>query len=245
MPDARGYRDDRVVRRCGCLSKESEYTFKGCLNGALIFLTLGLLIGNFIFISKASTDQEMLISMAVFPGIGLFLVSPNIIIHTVRKSKNWNRTNFGYMGYKRVEDPDDYRMKLVWPVIREQLLNMCAVLGPVLLGLGFACVGIGSSVTRVADRAGLFFLGVIIFGGPVLAYYATCAIIRLRVVLRKEYAVYHGVVVGASFREVRLNSSRNKMYGVVLGMRAKDVDHIPATIIFIPDEVYVIPDRVE
>ena len=64
------------------MSKESEYTFKGCLNGALIFLTLGLLIGNFIFISKASTDQEMLISMAVFPGIGLFLVSPNIIIHT-------------------------------------------------------------------------------------------------------------------------------------------------------------------
>ena len=63
--------------------------------------------------------------------------------------------------------------------------------------------------------------------------------------MRKEYEVYHGVVVGASFRELRLNSTRHKTYGVVLGMRTKDVDHTPATIVFIPDEIYVIPDNEE
>ena len=85
----------------------------------------------------------------------------------------------------------------------------------------------------------------LIFGGPVLVYYMTCAIIRLRVLMRKEYEVYHGVVVGASFRELRLNSTRHKTYGVVLGMRTKDVDHTLATIVFIPDEIYVIPDNEE
>lgn len=242
------------VFKFGNMSKENnktddqitqEYTFKGCLNGALIFLTVAMLLGNFIFMGKAGTDQEIMISMAVFPGIGLFLVSPNIIIHTVRKSRNWNRTNFGYMGFTRVEAPDDYRMKLLWPVIREQLLNMSAVFGPLFVGLIFATIGIESSLSRIADRAGLFFLGLLIFGGPVLVYYMTCAIIRLRVLMRKEYEVYHGVVVGASFRELRLNSTRHKTYGVVLGMRTKDVDHTPATIVFIPDEIYVIPDNEE
>ena len=94
-----------------------------------------------------------------------------------------------------------------------------------------------------------FFFGAILivtFAIPIIAYYITNAVYRLRIVRHHEYIAYHAIVNRVDGYTIKINQDgRNYRYDYCscVGIRAKNVNDTGATLIFIPDDVLLFPDK--
>ena len=90
-------------------------------------------------------------------------------------------------------------------------------------------------------------LVIAVFGFPVLVYYLTNAIYKLRTVAGHKYMAYHAVVKSVNSYKIKIERDGRKYeykYGTLVGMKENQIKDTPATLIFIPDDVLVFPDEV-
>ena len=87
----------------------------------------------------------------------------------------------------------------------------------------------------------------VVFGIPIIAYYLCNAINRSRVIRKHEYIAYHANVTGGADGVGICNDGvhYHYKYAIYVGIKAKNIHSTPATLVFIPDYVIVIPDYVE
>ncbi len=253
---------------------KNKKTARWYLDKVLLSLMVVGIAGALVIITAFGPGETlyMFIGMAMLPFMGLTVI-PNAIRYALKDMKSWKSIFYGKGNLERFKKSKDYyktrvpvpfEKKLVLAVIKEQFLNLIVVIGVMLI---FAAIGIfavthdsseasggliGAVVHVKAERAAgtLFFLmiGIVTFAPPILAYYITNAVYKLRVIKRREYIAYHAIVSSVKDNVVLIDSDGRHYkydYCTCVGIRQKDVHDTPATLIFIPDDVLLIPDKKE
>ncbi len=212
----------------------------------------------------------IIIGLAMFPLMGI-IATPNAIRYALKDMEHWRK--IFYKGgnlhkfkdskdFYKIKSPLPYRKKIYFAVLRDQFLNVGVVIFiMILIVFGYIwvihtpdSVPRGQLVTAVAyvkvRRAeGYLFFGMIFiatFAIPIIAYYITNAVYKLRTVRRREYIAYHAIVNRVDGYTIKINQDgRNYRYDYCscVGIRAKNVNDTGATLIFIPDDVLLIPDK--
>ena len=165
-----------------------------------------------------------------------------------------------------IKPPLPYERRIYWAVVKEQFLNVSTVLVIMFLisvitilrmmrGVpdGIAPGNLIGAILYVrAKRAmgfGFFvFLFIAVFGFPMFVWYVTNAISKLRIISKHEYIAYHAVVAHVNGYVMYINSDDGRKYKYeycsLIGMKAKQVKDTPATLVFIPDDVLMFPDKI-
>ena len=102
-------------------------------------------------------------------------------------------------------------------------------------------------LSRVSGAPGMFVLGVLLFGIPALSYFTANLVIRIRTIIRNEYEAYHAVVKRVDINSMSIVCDKQAYkfkYPVCVGKRGKKIHDTPAILVFLLDEVYIIPDDV-
>lgn len=168
--------------------------------------------------------------------------------------------------FYKVKPPLPYERRIYWAVVKEQFLNVSTVLVIMFLISVITIIvmmrGIPGGVTpgnlieaiiyvRAKRAMGYRFfvlLLIVVFGFPVFVWYVTNAVSKLRIISKHEYIAYHAVVARVNGYVMYINSDDGRKYKYdycsLIGMRAKQVDNTPATLVFIPDDVLIFPDEV-
>lgn len=202
------------------------------------------------------------------------LVTPNVVGYALKDMKGWKTRMFRKNGnlHKFADDDDFYHVKspvsferrLYLAVFRDELLNMGTVIfvaiGVMVIAFfAIATDGAGghsgdiigaifhAKAERMVGVFGIALLMLITFGIPVMAYYITNMIYKLRVVRRHDYIAYHAVVAGVDNYKLRINHHSGRWYKYdycsCVGIRPKDVHNERATLIFVPDDLLLFPDK--
>lgn len=254
-------------------SKKNEKTKKWYIDKICVLLVPVWITASAVVMSFVGKEEESIysaIGFIMFILIGI-IVTPNIIRYAINDMKNWEnvfktRGNLhkGYptKDFYKVGSKVPFERKLYFSVIKIQLLDIWTViivlLFFVILGL-FSMThenspssgGILSAVVRVkSERADgyLFFILLFItsFWIPILAYYITNTVYKLRVVRKHKYIAYHVIVKSVDGYVIRINNKGKFFkynYCTCVGIKAKNVNNTKATLIFIPDEVLLFPDK--
>lgn len=225
-----------------------EYTVKGFINGALIIFAVGVFFADIIFIEEAFTGLGILMA------IGVFLISPNVIVHEIKRSKRLAKQHHcahlpqdrmgGY--YTMYTAPVDYKKKLFWPMIRRRFFGMVVIVAVAIALLFIESNNLGSSFSKISGGAGMMILGILIFGFPVLAYYVTDSVMQVRTLLRGEYEMYHAVISKINYSDFTIRGEKficKFEYCNCVGIRKKKLNSTPVIMIFILDQVYIVPDK--
>lgn len=162
--------------------------------------------------------------------------------------------------FREAEDPSAYHEKIVGAVRKNTMKNIIAlaviVIAIVIGGLFLFANGIDFDSPRYRDvhtprqetevYVETFFLviGAIIFLFPIFSYSLTCVLYRSYAARRGEYLVYRTVVRSVENSELLIwgKHSYKFKYCTCIGIREKDVNNTKAILVFVPDEVYLIPD---
>ena len=234
----------------------------------LIFLAVGAAVTLFS-LGDNNNYINFLVAIALFPTVGI-ITTPNAVRYAKKDMENWKRIFSGNGNlHKCKEDEDFYKVKtpvsfekkLYWAVFRNQVLDHVAVIFIILLiinaGINRMVYGehkaapglIGAIIHVKIERSEgyLFFAMVFIaaFGIPILAYYITNAVCRLKVVKEHKYIAYHAIVKNVDSYKININSEGRHYcykYSTCVGIREKDVQDTKAILIFIPDDVLIFPD---
>ena len=167
--------------------------------------------------------------------------------------------------FYKIRTPLSYEIRIYWAVVKDQFLNISTVLVIMLFISVIAILKmmrgvpdgiapgnlIGAIIYVRAKRAMGFrfftFLFICVFGFPVFVWYVTNAISKLRIISKHEYIAYHAVVSRVNGYVMYINSDDGRKYKYdycsLIGMRAKQVKDTPATLVFIPDDVLMFPDK--
>lgn len=233
--------------------EQNKNPIKSFINTVLIILTIAAFIGAFIFIatSDPNVDMNLLIGIGAFPAIGL-LMTPNIVLYAIKDAKKLHKTkNSDSLSKKQVAgfysaSSFDFDRKLIFTILRKQLFGAVVIISILAFLFLSSFDRLDSASSKVSGGAGLLILGVLIFGIPAFSYFLTNLILRIRIVRRKEYDSCHAIVAGVDYKGLRLNGfgTRPYKYAFCVGARNRDIHNTPATLVFILDEVYVIPDDV-
>lgn len=236
----------------------SEHSAGGTISVILIILAFIAVFADLFFIATtdSNVDMNMYIGVGAFPAIGLFLITPVIILSAIRESRRLHKVKHadklqqeGVDGfYETKTTPFDFSRKLITTILRRQLSAAFIVIA-IIIGLFLASLNnLESSYSKVSDGAGLLILGVLIFGIPAFAYFLTRLILRIRIVRRKSYDSCHAVVTRVDANGVHLAGYAKHAaayeHGFCVGVRKREINDTPATLVFILDEVYIIPDSV-
>lgn len=217
-----------------------------------------VLLGALILFAAADMDDSELISL----GSGIlilvgFLMSPNIILYAIKDNKDWRSKAFKYKReesfekkiykeeiFHKLEDASPYHNKIVFGVVREAVLNF----GALIILIALALIGLFNTFLfgsgRDSSKAFAYITAILVFLIPSFVYNLTCSIYRLRTVLRREYFACRTVVSEVYKFEISIMGKNNTYkfsYCRCLGIRAKDVCETNAVLVFVPDEVYLIP----
>ena len=235
--------------------EQNKNPIKSFINTVLIILTIAAFIGAFIYIaaSDPNVDMNMLIGIGAFPAIGL-LMTPNIILYAIKSAKKLHKTKHSdSLSQKQIDgfysvqtSPFDFDRKLIFTILRKQLFGAIVIISILAFLFLLSFDRLDSASSKVSGGAVLLILGVLIFGIPAFSYFLTNLILRIRIVRRKEYDSCHAIVAGVDYKGLRLNGfgTRPYKYAFCVGARNRDIHNTPATLVFILDEVYVIPDDV-
>ena len=164
-----------------------------------------------------------------------------------------------------IKPPLPYERKIYWAVVKDQFLNISTVLViiffiSVIAILRMMCgepggVSPGNLIEAIiyvrAKRAMGFrfftLLFIAVFGFPMFVWYVTNAVSKLRIISKHEYIAYHAVISRVNGYVMYINSDDGRKYKYdycsLIGMKAKQVKDTPATLVFIPDDVLMFPDK--
>ena len=238
--------------------KTQPKTFKWYLDRILRVLVGVLVITGVVLFIVGGTQDNMImmfVGIGMLPGTGI-LITPNIVRYSLKDNTDWKSKFRGRLDrlYKAgmlsgVSDMSPYQKKLVRGVRREALLNfsVLVVVLAVILVANFLLIKNGDG-----DNEGISFIlivGVVTFGIPISAYNIGGSVYRIRTVKNCKYNAYRTVVSGAD----RLNMWIIEPQGAVhtfeycrcLGIRSKNVHNTKAILVFVPDEVYLLPEQEE
>jgi hypothetical protein len=227
-----------------------------------------------VLITTRNDDNEGLyrvIGAAMFPLMGI-TATPNVVRYALREMKNWKDAFYKTGNLHKSKDSKDfYRVRKPLPcegrmcftVVRNQLMILVGVILIMLL-IVYAYISsrsvpdsvpagdIAQAVIFVRRRRGqgpLFFMMIFVvtFAIPIIAYCITYAVNKLRVILRHEYIAYHVIVKKVEDSTVTVERDGKVFHYKdcsCVGIREKKINNTGATLVFIPDDVLLVPDEV-
>lgn len=208
----------------------------------------------------------------VFPVLSI-VISPNAALYSLKDLKGWKKIFYGKGNLEKFKDNKDfykvktplsYERKIYWAVVKDQFLNVATVVVIMFLisvitilammrGVpgGVSPGNLIEAVIYVRARRSMGFmffmlLFIAVFGFPIFVWYVTNAVSKLRIISKHEYIAYHAVVESVNGYVMRIDSDGRKYkydYCTLIGMKAKQVKKTPATLVFIPDDVLMFPDK--
>lgn len=250
---------------------EIEKSNKWYINCILISMVFVFIISAVtIFISGPDNDSTLnyIIGFAFFPLIGI-ITTPNIVKYVLKDTEKWKHIFYkkGNLhtikkskDYYRIFEPVPFEKKIIRAIYKEQFLNLLVVIGFMLLTIVAAIYRILKEHVYTGDvvrdmielktyrATGLLFFLMIIFltfGIPIMSFYITNFIKKVKVVRKHEYIAYHAIVSGVRDSKVTIwdnNKHYSYNYCTCVGIKEKNVHFTKAILIFIPDDVLLFPD---
>ena len=233
-----------------------------------VWITVATVLISFYLEEKDGV--YLIFSITTFVIIGL-LTTPNIVLYALNDMKNWQNIFYdkGNLNkHKRVAEfyrmhaPVSFERKLYFAVLKTQLLDITTV---VLFIIFFLIIALFSSScksygnpgnivyaivhTKSIRAEGYFFFGSVFFASfwiPILAYYITNAVYKLRIVKRHEYIVYHAIVDKVDTFKIQIHNSGVHYkydYCSCVGIKSKNINKTKAILIFVPDDLFLFPDN--
>lgn len=250
---------------------ENVRPLKWYINNILIALTTNLIITALTVITLQPGDSiiNFLIGFAMFPFIGI-ITTPNIVRYVKKDTETWKHIFYrnGNLQntkksdkYYRVKPPVAFEKKLLLAVYKNQFLNVLVVIG-IMAVIIFVCVHYmvtdhsytdnvvtNIMITRANRSFGfIFFLTLIFlaFGIPIIAFYISNSLKKIGVVRNHEYIVYHAIVTSVRNGKITIfdgNVHYTYKYCTCVGIKEKEINRTPTTLIFVPDDVFLFPDN--
>ena len=253
---------------------EKKKTLKWYFDKQLIPMFVVGITSALVLITKRNDDNEGLyrvIGAAMFPLMGI-TATPNVVRYALREMKNWKDAFYKTGNLHKSKDSKDfYRVRKPLPcegrmcftVVRTQLMILVGVILIMLL-IVYAYISsrsvpdsvpagdIAQAVIFVRRRRGqgpLFFMMIFVvtFAISIIAYCITYTAKKLRVILRHEYIAYHVIVKKVEDSTVTVDRDGKVFHYKdcsCIGIQAKKINNTGATLVFIPDDVLLVPDEV-
>lgn len=253
---------------------EKKKTLKWYFDKQLIPMFVVGITSALVLITKRNDDNEGLyrvIGAAMFPLMGI-TATPNVVRYALREMKNWKDAFYKTGNLHKSKDSKDfYRVRKPLPcegrmcftVVRNQLMILVGVILIMLL-IVYAYISsrsvpdsvpagdIAQAVIFVRRRRGqgpLFFMMIFVvtFAISIIAYCITYMAKKLRVILRHEYIAYHVIVKKVEDSTVTVDRDGKVFHYKdcsCIGIQAKKINNTGATLVFIPDDVLLVPDEV-
>ena len=253
---------------------EKKKTLKWYFDKQLIPMFVVGITSALVLITKRNDDNEGLyrvIGAAMFPLMGI-TATPNVVRYALREMKNWKDAFYKTGNLHKSKDSKDfYRVRKPLPcegrmcftVVRNQLMILVGVILIMLL-IVYAYISsrsvpdsvpagdIAQAVIFVRRRRGqgpLFFMMIFVvtFAISIIAYCITYTAKKLRVILRHEYIAYHVIVKKVEDSTVTVDRDGKVFHYKdcsCIGIQAKKINNTGATLVFIPDDVLLVPDEV-
>ena len=252
---------------------ENKKTLKWYFDKQLIPMYVVGITSALVLITMRYDDNEglyLVVGVALFPLMGI-AATPNIVRYALREMKDWKNAFYKRGNLNKHKDSKDfYRIRKPLPcegrmcftVVRNQLIILVGVILIMLL-IVYAYISsrsvpdsvpngdIVQAIIFVKRRRGqrpLFFMMIFVvtFAIPIIAYCITYAANKLRVILRHEYIAYHVIVKKVEDSTVTVDRDGKVFHYKdcsCVGIREKKINNTGATLVFIPDDVLLIPDR--
>lgn len=246
---------------------------KWYVNCILISLTLNLIITAMTIFTLQPGDGiiNYIIGFCIFPFIGI-ITTPNVVKYVKKDTEKWKSILYSKgnlhkikesKDYYRLQTPVSFEKKILLEVYKHQILNILVVIG-IMVFIIFLSVhhmisdysytdNVVTNIihTRANRRFGFIFFLMIIFlafGIPIVAFYISNALKKIRVVKNHQYIAYHVIVSGV--RDNKLTIYNKKIhytynYCTCVGIKEEEIHNTPAILVFIPDDVLLFPDSEE
>lgn len=253
---------------------EKKKTLKWYFDKQLIPMFVVGIITALVLITTRYDDNEglyLVIGVAMFPLMGI-TATPNVVRYALREMKDWKDVFYKTGNLHKSKDSKDfYRIRKPLPcegrmcftVVRDQLMILVGVILIMLL-IVYAYISsrsvpdsvpngdIAQAIIFVRRRRGqgprfFMMIFVVTFAISIIAYCITCAVNKLRVILRHEYIAYHVIVKKVEDSTVTVERDGKVFHYKdcsCVGIREKKINNTGATLVFIPDDVLLIPDEV-
>ena len=250
---------------------ENVKPLKWYINNIMISLTINLIITSITVFTLNEGDgiTNYLVGFFIFPFIGI-ISTPNFIKYVKHDTERWKKIFYKNGNLENIKkDKDYYRLKtpvnfendILKSVYRQQLLNLLIVIAFMILiiyvGVHYMTTDhnytnnllVNISITRAKRSFGFIFLLMLLFlsfGIPIIAYYITNALKKIKVVRNHEYIAYHAIVNSVNNGKITIfNGSKryNYNYCTCVGIKEKNVHNTPGVLIFIPDDVLFFSDE--
>lgn len=252
---------------------ENVKPFKWYINCILISFTLNLIITAITVFTLGSYGSEInyLIGFAIFPFIGI-CTTPNIVKHVKNDTASWKKIFYkngnlytikNSPDYYRVKAPVEFEKKILSAVRKHQILNVLVVIGVMLvivfLGINYMIRDHSYTdnlikkliITRNRRNFGFIFCMMIFFLAfaiPIIAYYVSNALKKIRVVRDHEYIAYHAIVPSVNNGRIGIYHKGKQFtykYCICVGIKEKEVKETKAILVFVPDDVFLFPENEE
>lgn len=251
---------------------KNVHPLKWYINNILIGLIIAFIIAAitvFTLGTEEGININYLVGFGIFPLIGI-ITTPNIVKYVIKDTEKWKKIFYkngnlnkikNSKDYYRVDTPVSFEKKILSALYKEQLKNILVVIAfmllVILLSINYMIKehSYTGEVLRniIALRARrsfgfIFFLMIffLAFGIPIIAFYISNALKKIRVVKNHEYIAYHAIIPGVHNGNIAIYKDKahyNYKYCTCIGIKEKEVNQTPATLIFIPDDVLLFPDN--
>lgn len=252
---------------------ENVKTRKWYINCILISLTVNLIVVAMTVFTLQPGDGiiNYIIGFCIFPFIGI-ITTPNVVKYVKKDTEKWKSILYSKgnlhkiknsKDYYRVDTPVSFEKKILLEVYKHQLLNILVVIG-IMVFIIFLSVhhmisdysytdNVVTNIihTRANRRFGFIFFLMIIFlafGIPIVAFYISNALKKIRVVKNHQYIAYHVIVPAVRNGSIAIyhkNKHYEYKYCTCVGIREEEIHNTPAILVFIPDDVLLFPDSEE
>lgn len=249
---------------------ENIKPLKWYINGIFISITLTFIITAITIFTLQPGDGiiNYIIGFCIFPLIGI-ITTPNVVKYVKKDTKKWKNVFYkngnldsikNSKDYYKMVTPVSFEKKILLAVYKQNLLNLLVVIGimsfAVFLSINHMTIEhsyTGNIVSNIIHTRSnrlfgvIFFLMIIFlaFGIPIIVYYVTNAIQKIRVVHNHEYIAYHAIVSSVNNSKIVIydkNKHYTYKYGTCVGIKEKSIHNTPMILIFVPNDVLLFPD---
>ena len=250
---------------------ENVKPLKWYINYSLILLMIILIISAItVFVLQPGDGFiNYIIGFSIFPLIGI-ISTPNIVKYAKKDTEKWKNVFYkngnlesikNSKDYYRVKKPVSFEKKILSVVYKQQFLNVIVVIAIMAIVI---FIGVHHMITdysytdnvitniihtRANRLFGTIFFSMIVFitfGIPIIAYYITNALQKIKAVKNHDYIAYHAIVSSVNNSKISIYDGKKHYkynYCTCVGIKEKNIHDTKATLIFIPDDVLLFPDN--
>ena len=244
---------------------------KWYVNCILISLTLNLIITAITVFALQSDNGiiNYIVGFSIFPFIGI-ITTPNIVKYVKKDTEKWKNIFYkngnldsikNSKDYYRLQTPVSFEKKILLEVYKHQFLNVLVVivimLFVIFLGVNYMTTdhsytsNIITNVVKIRAKKSfgfIFFLMIIFlaFGIPIITFYISNALKKIRVVKNHEYIAYHVIATSVNNSKITIydkNKHYTYNYCTCVGIKEEEINNTPAILVFIPDDVLLFPEE--